>query len=65
MVTDTETGAVILEGDVYADIKYGKSVYVQLIPCNKIELNTMEKELIRSFNAKQSYNKTGGGSASW
>lgn len=48
-------------GDVYADIKYGKSVYVQLIPCKKEMMNAKEKELIALFNATQSYNKTKGG----
>lgn len=48
-------------GDVYADIKYGKSVYVQIVPCDKTQLNRVEKELIQAFNATKSYNKTRGG----
>lgn len=52
-------------GDVYADVKYGKYVYIKMIPCAKSELNKKEKELIRCFNATKSYNKTRGGSASY
>ena len=43
-------------GDVYADIKYGKSVYVRIVPCKKNGLNKMEKNLIRAFHATESYN---------
>ncbi len=49
-------------GDVYFDIKSGKSVYVQLIPCAREKLNDQEKKLIKAFQATQSYNKTSGGS---
>lgn len=49
-------------GDVYADIKYGKEVYVQFIPCAKYSMNDTEKELIKAFNATNSYNFTQGGS---
>lgn len=49
-------------GDIYADIKYGKYVYVQLNPCFREGLNNLEKKLIRVFNATRSYNKTRGGS---
>jgi len=48
-------------GDVYADIKYGKKVYVRIVPCGKERLNIVEKELIRAFNATNSYNNTQGG----
>ena len=48
-------------GDVYADIKYGKYAYVQLIPCSKNDMNSLEKKLIKKHNATQSYNKTKGG----
>lgn len=51
-------------GDVYADVKYGKSVYVQIVPCDKTQLNRVEKELIQAFNATRSYNKTRGGARS-
>lgn len=50
-------------GDVYADFKFGKHMYIKMIPCANSELNIKEKELIRSFNATKSYNKTRGGSA--
>ena len=48
-------------GDVYADIKYGRYVYVQIIPCRKDEMNVLEKQLIRAFKATKSYNSTKGG----
>lgn len=48
-------------GDVYADIKYGKYVYVCLIKCNQSELNRLEKSLIAAFKATNSYNRTKGG----
>jgi hypothetical protein len=50
-------------GDVYADIKYGKYVYVHFVMCQESEMNDVEKRLIRAFNATKSYNKTCGGSA--
>lgn len=50
-------------GDVYADIKYGKCVYVHFIPCCEEELNCKEKELINLFGATESYNKRAGGGA--
>lgn len=50
-------------GDVYADIKYGKHVYVRFVRCKKADLNKKEIELISAFNATQSYNKTRGGAA--
>ena len=49
-------------GNVYADIRYGKEVYVQLVPCHKQNMNSKEKRLINAFNATQSYNMTRGGS---
>lgn len=48
-------------GDVYADIKYGKYAYVQIIECSKKLLNRTEKQLIEEFGATKSYNKTKGG----
>ena len=48
-------------GDIYADIKYGKFVYVRIVPCHEEEMNTLEKQLIRAFNATSSYNRTRGG----
>jgi hypothetical protein len=50
-------------GDVYADIKCGKWVYVSFVRCEEYELNDMEIKLIFIFNATESYNKTRGGSA--
>ena len=52
-------------GDVYADIKYGKSVYVLLIPCEREEMNDLEKALISEFESTDSYNATAGGGMSW
>lgn len=49
------------KGDIYADIKYGKYVYVQFVPCDASYMNTMEKELIQAFDATSSYNRTRGG----
>ena len=49
-------------GDVYADIKYGKYVYVRFIRCKKEEMNDLERNLISAFDATSSYNKTKGGS---
>lgn len=48
-------------GDVYADIKYGKNVFVKLFPCAKSEMNNLECTLIERFNGLQSYNRTAGG----
>ena len=48
-------------GDVYADIKYGKQVYIRFVRCKKESLNSVEKNLIASFNSTASYNKTKGG----
>lgn len=52
-------------GDVYADIKYGKYVYVSIVPCYREEMNDLEKQLIRAFNATASYNNTRGGGKRW
>lgn len=48
-------------GDVYADIKYGKEAYVRIVPCKAKRLNDMETALIEAFSATDSYNKTKGG----
>ncbi len=48
-------------GDVYADIKYGRSVYVELVPCDREDMNETEKALIEVFHATESYNATQGG----
>lgn len=48
-------------GDVYADVKYGKYVFVKLFPCPKENMNDLECRLIEAFNGLDSYNKTAGG----
>ena len=48
-------------GEVYADVKYGKYVYVQIVPCKQEDLNRTEIRLIEAFDATRSYNKTVGG----
>ena len=50
-------------GDVYADIKFGKTAYVQLVFCEERELNDLEKKYIAEYNATASYNNTRGGAA--
>ncbi len=49
-------------GDVYADVKYRKRVYVKFIPCDKGRMNELEKRLIEKYDATSSYNTTRGGS---
>ena len=48
-------------GNVYADVRDGKYVYVRLIPVKQKRLNDMETALIEAFSATESYNKTKGG----
>ncbi len=48
-------------GDVYADMKYKKHVFVAFMPCSTQELNALEIELISKYNATESYNRTKGG----
>ena len=48
-------------GDVYADVKYGKCVFVKLFPCPKEKMNDLECTLIERFNGLDSYNRTAGG----
>lgn len=48
-------------GDVYADIKEGKSVIIDIYPCKARQLNTIEKKLIRKYHADRYYNRTAGG----
>ena len=48
-------------GDVYADIKYGSAVYVQMVPCEREEMNDLERALIDVFHSTDSYNATQGG----
>lgn len=49
-------------GDVYADMREGKNVQIRIVPCEKQDMNRIEKELIAAFHATDSYNKTRGGS---
>lgn len=52
-------------GDVYADVKYGKKVYVKLIYCSRERMNGLERRLIEKYDATNSYNGTAGGSTDW
>ena len=52
-------------GDVYADVKYGKAVYVKLIYCDREKMNDLETKLIDKYHATDSYNGTKGGSTDW
>ena len=52
-------------GDVYADLKAGRFVYVKLIPCDREGLNDLEKALIEEYDATGSYNATVGGGTDW
>ena len=47
--------------DVYADLKYGKKLYVRLIFCDERDMNYYEKKFIAKYNATESYNNTKGG----
>ena len=49
-------------GDVYADVREGKNVQIRIVPCEKRDMNRIEKELIAVFHATDSYNRTRGGS---
>lgn len=48
-------------GDVYADVKYQRYVFVKFIPCTPELLNQYEKSLIQLYQATKSYNRTKGG----
>ena len=48
-------------GDVYADMKIGKHVYVKIITCPVAELNSLEIRLIAAFDRNRLYNKSKGG----
>lgn len=52
-------------GDVYADLKYGRFAFVQMIPCERDDLNELERALIDAFDATESYNNTVGGGTEW
>ena len=49
-------------GDVYADVRNGKPVFVKIVPCAAQQMNALERNLIKAFNATSSYNSTAGGS---
>ena len=49
-------------GDVYADLKYGKYLYIKIMLCMEEEMNDMEKLYIDMYEATRRYNKTAGGS---
>ncbi len=53
-------------GDVYADLKYGDEMFVKIIRLSESgydDLNLLEKDLIRRYNARSyGYNKTKGNS---
>ena len=48
-------------GDVYADVRDGKSIYIDIYPCTPKKLNELEKKLIRKYKAEKYYNRTSGG----
>jgi len=48
-------------GNIFADIRAGRDVYVGITRCDETELNDMEIDLIRAFHATTSYNNTKGG----
>ena len=52
-------------GDVYADLKAGRHVYVKMLPCDKEGLNDFERALIEEYDATSSYNATAGGGTDW
>lgn len=48
-------------GDVYADVREGKPVFVHLERCEETQMNDLERRLIDAFHATESYNSTRGG----
>ncbi len=48
-------------GDVYADKRYGKHLYIKIITCPVEELNSLEVKLIAAFDWNRLYNKSKGG----
>ena len=48
-------------GDVYADLRDGKHIEIEIYPCKEKELNDLERRLIRKYHAMSSYNRTAGG----
>lgn len=47
-------------GDVYTDVRNGKPVFVKIVPCSAQQMNDLERDLIKAFNATSSYNSTAG-----
>ena len=50
-------------GDVYADVRDGKHIEIEVYPCKAARLNSLEKKLIRRYHAESYYNRTAGGGA--
>lgn len=48
-------------GDVYADVRDGRHIEIEIYPCRKDKLNDLEIELIRKYDAEEYYNRTAGG----
>ncbi len=48
-------------GDVYADVRDGKHIELEIYPCRKEKLNELEIRLIRRYDAEAYYNRTAGG----
>ena len=48
-------------GDVYADVREGKPVFVHFERCEEAQMNALERRLIDAFHATESYNSTRGG----
>ncbi|MBQ9328518.1 MAG: GIY-YIG nuclease family protein [Solobacterium sp.] len=48
-------------GDVYADVRDGRHVEIEVYPCRKDQLNDLEIKLIRRYRAEEYYNRTAGG----
>ncbi|MBR2677260.1 MAG: GIY-YIG nuclease family protein [Solobacterium sp.] len=48
-------------GDVYADVRDGKHIEIEIYPCKPSRLNDLEKTLIRKYHAEEYYNRTVGG----
>ena len=48
-------------GDVYADVRDGLRIEIEIYPCSPAELNRLERKLIRKYHAEDYYNRTAGG----
>ncbi len=47
---------------VYSDVRKGRRIMVQIIPCSAESLNDLERSLIAAFDRRKLYNRTSGGS---